>query len=149
MRFSNINVKQQQLQYLNQYRDTKKTLFLKSLLTFHVLVFLYFFLYPIVTINNFKKKYVLIYIIFVFLLIVHWRIVGECFISYFEKKTINKNYKAGSLKFSNPSIDNILYKIKIYSKNYSENKIKKIKTLQYIIFIILFSLVIYRSFLHS
>ncbi len=70
--------------------------FIKSFHLFNDLfVALYIFLFP--------KKYDLIYVIYIFLISLHWVIFkNECIISYFEKKSLNKNYVLGSLPYELP-----------------------------------------------
>ncbi len=51
----------------------------------------------------FKKKYDIYYMIFVFIIILHWMFFKyECTLSYIEKKLINSDYKLGTLPFVHP-----------------------------------------------
>ena len=58
---------------------------------FHTILSIYTTLFP-----HIYQKYDIYYIIYLFLLSLHWYLCkGECIITYLEKKILNKSYKLG------------------------------------------------------
>ena len=75
----------------------------------HSMIFLFNLLYVFM----FDKKYDLLYIALFNFMIVHWLFFkNECILSYVEKKIMDKNYKLGDEIFSHPYSD-ILFDKKI------------------------------------
>lgn len=94
---------------------------------FHAILTLFTFIFP-----HLYQKYDLYYIIYIFLVHLHWYIFkGECISTYFEKKTLDSLYKMG---------DNINWSP--FHNIIGKSTMKLITTL----YIINFCLILYRNY---
>lgn len=88
---------------------------------FHIFLIIGTLTYPIVVRK--KNKYDLYYLIFLYLVIVHWILLkNECLINYIEKIKIDPEYKLGT-NIEGPGINYILSNFNISLSNKEENGI--------------------------
>jgi hypothetical protein len=102
----------------------------------HILLFIYFYMYPIlINVVNFKTSFHYMYIFFCSLLLIQWVFLkNECVINYFEKKIINENYVLGT-NGNAPGADYFLssLNINLFNTKFGKKNILKRQVYLYII----------------
>jgi hypothetical protein len=69
----------------------------------HFWVTVIIFMYAVI----FSSRYDALYLILSVLLIMHWVVIGECILSYIEKKMIDPQYKLGESSLKHPYSDDM------------------------------------------